>query len=125
MLVQCGQAGRGSGPVGRRGREYGGRRTGRGRVMLSVQAAEVGRRRRRNDVRRGRRRAGRRDRGLRLSRRRHVRLALVARGHQPVEVELVRVPFAVHFRHDVLVVIIPARHINISYHFRLLGTARP
>lgn len=63
MLVQGGQAGRGSGPIGRRRREYGGRRTGSGRrVLLSVQATrKVGRGRGRHLYR------GRAcDRGLRL-----------------------------------------------------------
>lgn len=42
----------------------------------------------------------------------HVPLALglsLTRRHQAVEVELVRVPLAVHLGHDVLVVVVPAR----------------
>lgn len=117
MLVQRGQTGRGSGPIRRRGREYrrGRRRTGRGRVLWPVQtASEVGRRRHRR--RRRRRRSGRRT-GRRLRLRRHLRLALVTRRHQPVKVELVRVPLAVNFRHDVLVIIVPV-NIHVCNSFR-------
>lgn len=31
-----------------------------------------------------------------------------------MEVELVRVPFAVHFSHDVLIVVVPANGINFT-----------
>lgn len=125
MLVQGRQTGGGrSGPVGRRGRKYGGRRRaghrGDGRVLWRVQArAEVGRGRRGRGGR-GHGRRARDRRGLRLLR--HLqRLALMARRHQPVKVELVGVPLSVHFRHDVLVVVVPVRNqrlINIITHER-------
>lgn len=64
-------------------------------------------RRRRHQIQLGVAVTGHEELALVLVRRRVSRRRL-CRGRQTLEIELVRVPLAVHLRHDVLVVVIPA-----------------
>lgn len=79
------------------------------------------RRRRRHQVQLGVAVTGHEELALVFVRRRIGRRRL-RRGCQPLEIELVRVPLAVHLRHDVLVVVIPQgprQFVVIHIRFRL------
>lgn len=106
----------------------------RGRVMAGIQ---VGARARRPVARcRLEETAGNGNRDRRRRRRHQVQLGVAVTGHeelalvfvrrrigrrrlrrgcQPLEIELVRVPLAMHLRHDVLVVVIPANKRSIPF----------
>jgi len=114
-----------------------------GRVMAGIQ---VGSRARRPVARcRLEEAAGNGNRDRRRRRRHQVQLGVTVTGHeeltlvlvrrwigrrrlrrgcQPLEIELVRVPLAVHLRHDVLVIVIPANKPGAPFRFYITRKER-